>query len=85
MTAAVAAVLAGRPGRYGVYARNLATSEVVAIDAATVMSAESAVKTSILLHYEREVDAGQVDPKQRIRLDPLVSMDRECCGTSTMV
>jgi beta-lactamase class A len=64
----VAAVLADRPGHFGVYARNLSTGEVVAINANDVMPAESSVKTAILIHYEREVDVGEVDPKQRLSL-----------------
>ena len=32
--------------------------------------AESAVKTAILLHYERCVEAGTLDPKQRVELVP---------------
>ena len=64
----VGALLAERRGRFGVYARNLSTNEVVAINADEVMPAESSVKTAILVHYEREVDAGRVDPKQRVSL-----------------
>lgn len=48
------------------YARNLTTCEVVAIDADEVMPTESAAKTAILVHYEQEVDAGRVDPKLRV-------------------
>jgi len=63
---AVAEVLDGRPGRFGLYARNLVTGEVVAIEADEVRPAESAVKTAILLHFEQEVDAGRIDPKRRV-------------------
>ena len=41
LTDSVAAVLAGRPGRFGVYARNLFTNEIVAINANDVMPAEA--------------------------------------------
>jgi beta-lactamase class A len=61
-------VLAERPGHFGVYARNLSTDEEIAINATDVMPAESSVKTAILIHYEREVDGGRVDPKQRVSL-----------------
>jgi len=61
-------VLRGRPGVFGVYARNLTTGEMVAVDADRVLPAESTVKTAILLHYERRVDAGEVDPKRRVDL-----------------
>jgi beta-lactamase class A len=64
----VAALLAERHGRFGVYARNLTTNEIVAINADDVMPAESSVKTAILVHYEHEVDAGRVDPEQRVAL-----------------
>jgi beta-lactamase class A len=75
----VAAVLTGRPGRFGVYARNLVTDEVVAIDADVVMPAESAVKAAILVHYEREVDAGRVDPERRVALS-----DARCHGSGVL-
>jgi beta-lactamase class A len=65
----VAAATAGKPGRFGVYARNLQTDEIVAIDADRVMPAESAAKTFILLYYFQLVDQGVVDPATRVRLD----------------
>ncbi len=70
LIAGVEEVLRGRPGRFGVYARHLVTGEVVAINDSDVFPAESTVKTAILLHYERCVDAGTVDPKQRVNLVP---------------
>ncbi len=70
LTDAVTEVLEGCPGRFGLYARNLVTGEVVAIGADEVRPAESAVKTAILLHFEREVDAGRIDPKRRVPLAP---------------
>lgn len=79
LTDAVTAVLADRPGRFGVYARNLSTHEVVAIDADDVMPAESAVKTAILVHYEREVDGGRLDSQQRV---PLTSA--RCDGSGVL-
>ncbi len=63
-------VLRGRPGVFGVYARNLTTDEVIAVEAERVLPAESTVKTAILLHYERCVEAGVLDPKQRVNLVP---------------
>src|SRR4051794_41308797 len=65
----VAAVLDGKPGRFGIYARNLRTDETVAINADEVMSAESAAKTFVLLYYFQLVDKGAVDPTARVRLD----------------
>src|SRR4051812_37662595 len=63
-------ILDGRPGVFGVYARNLTTGDTVAINEDRVFPAESTVKTAILLHYERCVDAGTLDPSQRVRLVP---------------
>lgn len=63
---AVAQAAADHPGRIALYARCLTTGEVVAFGDDGVMPTESAAKTAILLHYEREVDAGRVDPKRRV-------------------
>ena len=65
----VAEVISGRPGRFGIYARNLGTNETIAIDADEIFSAESTVKTCILVYYARLVAAGTVDPAARVRLD----------------
>jgi beta-lactamase class A len=65
----VAEVLSGRPGRFGIYARNLGTNETVAINADEILSAESTIKTCILVYYSRLVDAGTVDPTARVRLE----------------
>src|SRR5262249_32301571 len=67
--AALAAVIAGKPGRFGVYARNLQTDDTVAINADDVMPAESAAKTFVLLYYFQLVDEGVIDPSARVRLD----------------
>jgi beta-lactamase class A len=64
----VAKALDGCPGVFGVYARNLMTGETVALDGDRVLLAESAVKTAILVHYERCVEAGVLDPQRRVRL-----------------
>src|SRR5690348_9115716 len=65
----VAAVVAGKPGRFGIYARNLQTDETVALNADVVMPAESAAKTFVLLYYFQLVDRGLVDPATRVRLE----------------
>jgi beta-lactamase class A len=70
LSRSVEAVLRDRAGVFGIYARNLVTNEIVAIDADRVFPAESTVKTAILLHYERQVAGGVVDPKQRVELAP---------------
>jgi beta-lactamase class A len=66
----VRSLVAGRPGTFGVYARNLATDETISIDADRVLPAESAAKTFVLIHYEHLVAAGAVDPTTRVRLSP---------------
>jgi beta-lactamase class A len=73
-------VLRGRAGVFGVYARNLQTDAVVGINAAQVMPAESTVKTAILLHYERGIEAGTLDPKQRVDFTP----DRRFDGSGVL-
>jgi beta-lactamase class A len=64
----VRSLVAVRPGKFGVYARNLVTNETVEIDADRLMPAESAAKTFILIHYARLVTSGAVDPATRVRL-----------------
>jgi len=61
-------LVAGRPGTFGVYARNLTTGETIAINADCVLPAESAAKTFILIHYARLVSSGAIDPTTRVRL-----------------
>jgi beta-lactamase class A len=61
-------VLDGRPGVFGIYARNLTTGDTVGVNEERVFPAESAMKTAILLHYQRCVDAGALDPRRRVRL-----------------
>lgn len=61
-------VLASTPGTLGVYARNLATNEVVDANAAQVMNTESAAKVFILLYYRQCVASGACDPDQRVAL-----------------
>jgi beta-lactamase class A len=65
----IAEIVVDRPGRFGIYARNLGSGETVAIDADRIFPAESTAKTFILVHYRRLVAAGTVDPSQRVRLD----------------
>jgi beta-lactamase class A len=62
-------VVSGRPGTFGVYARNLGTDETVAINADRIFPAESAAKTFILVYYSELVASGAVDPTDRVRLD----------------
>jgi beta-lactamase class A len=69
LASAVEAALAGKPGKFGVYARNLVTSDTVEINADQVFPAESAVKTCILVYYSRLVASGAIDPNQRVELD----------------
>jgi beta-lactamase class A len=76
----VAAAVAGQPGRFGIYARNLDTDETIAINADAVMPAESAAKTFVLLYYFQQVDKGVVDPMARVRLDA----DNRFIGTGVL-
>ena len=64
----VRSIVAGRPGEFGVYARNLGTGDTVEIDAGTVRPTESAAKTFILVHYTSLVTAGTLDPTRRVTL-----------------
>jgi hypothetical protein len=64
--AEVRELLIGRDGTWAAYARNLVTGETVAIAADDVMSAQSSVKTCVLLTYEHAVEAGVLDPDQRV-------------------
>ena len=64
----VVEAVSARPGVFGVYARNLGTGERVEINADRVFPAESCAKTFILVHYQRLVAGGVVDPRSRVRL-----------------
>ena len=61
--------VAGKPGRFGIYARNLGTGEIVAIDADASSRPRARSKTFILVHYSHLVAAGAVDPASRVRLE----------------
>jgi beta-lactamase class A len=65
----VEAVVSGRPGVFGVYARNLGTDETIACNADLVLPAESTAKTFVLVYYDQLVASGAVDPSTRVRLD----------------
>ena len=73
----VADLISGKPGVFGLYARNLGTDETVAINADRIFPAESAAKTFILVHYSRLVAAGTVDPKSRVRLGDTKPIHRD--------
>ncbi len=76
-------VLDRRPGVFGVYARNLTTGDTVVVSDDRIFPAESSVKTAILLHYERCVDASVLDPRRRVGLGPSDgSTAQACCATS---
>ncbi len=65
----VEAAVAGQPGVFGVYARNLGTDETIAINADRVFSAESTAKVFVLVYYSQLVASGVVDPTTRVCLD----------------
>jgi hypothetical protein len=48
----VEAIVAGAPGTFGIYARNLGTAEIVDVNANRVMNTESAAKVFVLLYYD---------------------------------
>jgi hypothetical protein len=61
-------LVAGRPGTWGVYARNLGTDETVAIDADVLMPAQSSLKAGVLVVYERRVENRSIDPDRRVTI-----------------
>ncbi|MEX2031808.1 MAG: serine hydrolase, partial [Dehalococcoidia bacterium] len=64
----VRALVDDATGTFGIYARNLGTDEIVAVDADRVMNTESAAKVFILLYYRSLVQSGACDPNQRVSL-----------------
>lgn len=56
------------PGRVGVYARALGTGETVEVNADEAFPMASVVKIPILVQFYREVDAGRLNPTERIEL-----------------
>ena len=66
LTEEVGRLLEGRPGRFGVYARNLASNETVEIGATEPMPAESAAKVFILVHYSALVNEESADAAARV-------------------
>ncbi len=76
----IEAVIEGRPGVFGVYARNLSTGETIDINADRVLPAESAAKVFILVYYSRLVASGAVDPTTRVALDD----DHRYIGTGVL-
>jgi beta-lactamase family protein len=64
------AMVDGRAGTWGVYARHLGTGETVAIRADDVMPAQSALKVGILLTYTKAIRLGRDDPDRRVGLQP---------------
>jgi beta-lactamase class A len=69
LSAEVRSRLDGLPGRFGFFARNLATGERVELNAAEPMPTESAAKTFILIHYSLAVSSGTCDEQARVKLD----------------
>jgi beta-lactamase class A len=59
-------ILSPLPGTFGVFARNLGTGEVAAVNADKVLPTESAAKIFVLLHYSGLVSAGECDPSDRV-------------------
>jgi beta-lactamase class A len=61
-------ILEGRPGTFGVFARNLTTGETVDVDSSRRMQTASAAKQFILVTYAEQVAAGTLDPATRVAL-----------------
>src|SRR5215472_1805398 len=53
---------------WGIYVKSLDTGEEIAIDADAVMDTMSAIKIPLLVDVYRQVDAGKIDPTQRIAM-----------------
>ncbi|MEX0665745.1 MAG: serine hydrolase [Acidimicrobiia bacterium] len=64
----VQAIVDDALGTFGIYARNLGTSETVDVNADRVMNTESAAKVFILLYYRQLVASGACNPAQRVAL-----------------
>ena len=62
------AMLDGRAGTWGVYARHLGTGERVAIRADVVAPAQSSLKVSVLLTYTKTIRLGNDDRDRRVIL-----------------
>src|ERR671936_3097690 len=62
------ALIDGRAGTWGVYARHLGTGETVAIRADDVMPAQSSVKVCVLLTYTKAIRLGQDNRGRRVSL-----------------
>jgi beta-lactamase class A len=61
-------ILEGRPGMFGVFARNLTTGETVDVDGSRPMDTASGAKQFILVTYAEQVAAGTLDPATRVTL-----------------
>src|SRR5258708_35113870 len=62
------AMIDGRAGTWGVFARHLDTGETVAIRADEVMPAQSSVKVCVLLAYTKRIRLGQDARDRRVTL-----------------
>jgi beta-lactamase class A len=51
LASAIEGAIDGKPGEFGIYARNLNTGATIDINADQVFPAESAAKSFILLYY----------------------------------
>jgi beta-lactamase class A len=69
LASAIEGAIDGKPGEFGIYARNLNTGATIDINADQVFPAESAAKSFILVYYSRLVASGRVNPIQRVVLN----------------
>jgi beta-lactamase class A len=80
LTSTVEDAIVGKPGVFGVYARNLNTGETIDINADRILHAESAAKSFILVYYSQLVASGAVDPTLRVPLND----DHRYIGTGVL-
>src|ERR1700751_3248398 len=62
------AIAHGVSADWGIYIKSLDTGEEISINADAVMDTMSAIKIPLLVDVYRQVDAGKVDPTERIAM-----------------
>ncbi len=80
LAATIEGAVDGKPGVFGVYARNLSTDETININGDRILPAESAAKSFVLVYYSQLVASGQVDPTLRVPLND----ERRYIGTGVL-
>src|SRR5436305_7547575 len=66
---------------WGIYIKSLDTGEEIAINADSVMDTMSVIKIPLLVDAYRQVDAGKINPVDRITMITATNaLARECCA-----